>query len=256
MRADSAGALRFRRGVPACAALAGAVAFCATLACEDKKGEPATEPAASDARLDAARKLVGDFESRLSALYAAVTKGDAGASLPPCGADSFAALDGGDGRLLLAESEFLERYARPSADPYAGARARWRFLTTPALRAMPAPSRQVDESKLTEAAWNVKKLRQTYAYLGVVHVTARKPPRLQGEQYQAGELAARILVAPLKGGDPLCRIDVQAQSSDGVAGIEGQSREDALWNNYVLEIRKAIESAVSGASRAVSVELG
>jgi hypothetical protein len=150
------------------------------------------------------------------------------------------AAKGAPASLLLADAEFVRELA---FEP------RWKMLTTPLLASLPKPSRITTVKQATDALFSVRKLESEHAYVAIVHTTERESPRLDGERYHGGRIAGWLTVFELKSGDSLCRARLDAQSSDEVAGLQGQDRAEVLRNDFSARVRQNVEDAVARISR-------
>jgi hypothetical protein len=158
--------------------------------------------------------------------------------------------------LLVADYDYLERFARPETNPHAGLGAAFRLLTTPALRAIVPAAQIANQSMGTDVLFNIKKLDEAYDYVAVIRTSERLLPRREGGKFHAGRLAGHLVVFELASGKALCRARVDAESSSEVAGIQGSDPERVLKNDFYAKIRDAIGGAVRRVSRILREELG
>lgn len=229
------------------ASLIGAVLL--SLSCRSDEG---VARAASEA--EAKRSRLTAFNDRMSKLRGGVE------SVPreerPCSESAIERrLRGRESKLLLVDQAYLGRFADPGLDPYGGEAARWKFLTGPALRAIPLFQQPPADPALTDAVFKTVKLDETYVYAAVLRGDRREPPRLEGERFHAGILEGWLVLAELKGGPALCATRVSARSSEEVAGRGGQTPNDVLWRDFVRQVRNELDQAAQRLSSRFQVDL-
>ncbi len=154
------------------------------------------------------------------------------------------AIEGGVGNLAIAEHGFLRRFAEESPDLYAGEGQRFKSLTTASLRVLRPPRNAKTASQATDALWNAQKFEREYTHLGVLWSRKRTGPSMQGDQLVSGTFQGVLVVFELGREKPLCQTQIEAGSSAGVTGVEGRAREDAIWNDFVSNVRTAIAAGV------------
>ena len=217
-------------------------------------GEQADPEAARE--LVGLEKRVGAFQQRLVAIRRAVPDA-ANVDDQPCpDAAIEKKLGGSSGSLLLADYDYLVRYAGGSADPYAGDHQRWKLLTTPELRVVPPRSAVHTTKQANDALWNIKKVQRDYDYIGVIRSSQRELPRLDGDRFHAGVFSGGLFVFDLASGKPLCRARVDAHSSEQAAGVKGQSAADVLWNDFSMKLRQDLDAALSRITKQLTLDLG
>lgn len=164
-------------------------------------------------------------------------------------------LGSGAGRLLVAEAGALARFeSRPQA--VAPADPHFEFLTTPALRAIAAPAVLESRKAATDAAYRILELEKEYEYVAIVRPTKRQPPHFNGDRFVAGQFEAWVVVFDLAGAEPLCATQVFATSSEEVAARDGTPKDAALWNDFVMQVRRSLDEAVGQMSRHLRLDLG
>ncbi|MCB9582144.1 MAG: hypothetical protein H6717_34230 [Polyangiaceae bacterium] len=160
------------------------------------------------------------------------------------------------GRMAIAEYEYLGRFAHPDRVPYSGSDARWKELTTPALRVVTPSARAATQQQAIDALWNVKKLGREYAYLGVLRASERTGPKLDGERFSGGKYSGILQVFDLEKAKPLCSAKLSATSSTEVAGsINAKDREDVLWNDFMSNVRDAVYAGAKRVAPDLNVDL-
>ena len=202
-----------------------------------------------DPELTRLEQHIGDFDQRLVAIRRAVPAA-AQVDDQACPDAAIAKrLDGATGSVLLAEYEYLARYSGHASD-----RGRWKFLTTPALRGVPTLAEVHNKKQATDALWNIQKLRKAHPYLAVLRSLHRDLPRMDGQRFHPGVLQGGLFVFDLSNGKLLCRASVDAHSSDQVAGVKGQDRSQALWNDFTLQLRQQLDRALGRVSHQLELD--
>ncbi|MEZ4223058.1 MAG: hypothetical protein R3B13_19095 [Polyangiaceae bacterium] len=203
---------------------------------------------------DTARRELEKRDRQWAALFAAA-KGPL-PSEQNCPDDDIAKeQEGKSGRLLIVEQAFLERFVRPDLDPYAGTGARFKPLTTPAMRILIPAVRAGTRQQAIDALWNAKKVEREYTHVGVLRATKRVGPVLEGQSYRAGVYEGAVEIFALGQTTRLCAASVSAESGEGFATQAGKSGEDAAWADFTVRVRDAVHAAVCRVSKRLDVDV-
>ncbi|MBX3129780.1 MAG: hypothetical protein KF718_23895 [Polyangiaceae bacterium] len=224
----------------------------AAAGCE-QKGDALTERTGARAGSDRSASELAKYAARLAALHAA-TPADADERVCP-DEELAARFDGGVGRLAIAEHAFLARFAGDATDPYAGDGARYKTLTTASLRVIRPPASITSSAQATDALWNAQKLEREYSHIAVLRSRERAGPNMKGDELVSGKLSGVLVVFEIGKSTPLCVARVEAASSDGVAGVEGKAREDAIWNDFVGNVRSSLAAGVKRITKRLDVDI-
>ncbi len=205
-----------------------------------------------DPELAHLQKQVGEFEHQLAAIRRAVPAA-ANVEDRACPDDALAEkLHGATGKLLLAEYEYLGRYAGGSADD----RGRWKVLTTPALRQVPLVVKLSTTAQATDALFRIRKLQQSHPWIAVLRTSHRELPHMDGKRYHPGALSGGLFIFDLASGKPLCQAGVDVHSSGEVAGVQGQPPASALWNDFVLQLQQELDRSLSRVTKQLELDRG
>jgi hypothetical protein len=189
------------------------------------------------------------FAMQLVQIRTAVPR-PAGLQEQPCSDEQLKTeLDGGYGRMLLADYAYLERYERPELDPYAGPHGPWKVLTAAALRAIDPPQPIVTVKQATNTLYGMQQLQKSYRHLAVLRTTRRELPRIEGTRFHPGVLEGWLVVVELGRALPLCHAQVHAESSQQVAGLEGQDRDRAVWRDFERRLEQQLNDAAKRMTR-------
>src|SRR5262249_8860667 len=137
-----------------------------------------------------------------------------------------------------------------------GPSARWSFLTSAPMRSVPPAQSLNTAEQVNAAAWSVGQLREKHAFVAVLRSGERLLPRIEGGKFHGGEFTASLSIFSLEDFEFLCTNGVSAHSSEEVAGLRRQSREDALWNDFLVQVRRAIEATVDQMAPGLGVDFG
>ena len=159
-----------------------------------------------------------------------------------------------EGRVVLAEYGFLQRYARDGGgDP--PEEAAFRLLTSEQLRRVATPAGVQDKRAATDVLFRMLEIERDYPYLAIARPTRREAPRLEGEKYHAGAVAGWITVFSLESGQPICATDFQAASSPEVLGADHADPAELVRRDFAYRLRRALESAFQQMGRGLSLRL-
>ena len=168
----------------------------------------------------------------------------------PCPDEELGAeLDGGFGRMLLVDHDYLERFARPELEPYAGEREPWQVLTAKPLREIRAPRATDDVRRLTDLLFRIQRLEQRYRYYAVVLASQQRLPREEGARFHPGAYAGWLVVVDRQARQRLCQAEVAAESSAEVAGYASVARNAVLWQDFRRHLDRTLHSAASRITR-------
>lgn len=222
------------------------------------RSEPESSPAPDkSASTHPAFTQAAAFAERLTNIRAAAEKMEASGEKACDDAAIRRALGSEAGRALAAESGYLARYGDPTAAPrYRGGDERWQFLTTPALRAIRGPVELESQTAAIDTAYGIKQLLGEYRYLAVVRATTRRLPKMTGDRFEAGAFSGWIGLFNLQTGALVCQARVDTQSGPDVAAKEGTSPERALWNDFAMRVRRALDDSMGRITRHLRLDLG
>lgn len=162
---------------------------------------------------------------------------------------------GKPGAMVVGEAVALARLKRADDDPWSGAGARYKPLTAAPLRILVPPARVQNAQHAIDALWNAKKLGREYSHLGVLVAAKREAPRLEGEQFHGGEFDGALVVFRLgKAPKVVCAARLSAQSSERVAGLQGKDRDDAMWNDFLSNLKTQVHAAAKRVAPALRVD--
>lgn len=196
---------------------------------------------------------VRDFAARLSAMRT-VALSTATLTETPCPDDRIKKrLGSGGGRLLAAEARSLARFGGPEIE--AAPEQRWQFLTTSALRAVQAPKEIAGRVAAIEAADRIRQIEEGYRHLAIFVTIERRAPSLEGSRFLAGTFSGWVVIFDLGTKEKLCAAHVEAQSSEEVAALPATRKEEALWNDYALRVRQALDNVVGRITRHLVLDL-
>jgi hypothetical protein len=196
-----------------------------------------------------------DFAGRLSAMRRESVRLDGVAAA--CPDDVIREkLGSGAGRLLAAEAGALARFDSKARPGEAQLDPRFDFLTTADLRKIVAPEAIDSRKTATDAAYRILELEKAYRYVAVIRPTKQLAPRFKGEQFVAGEFEAWMVVFDLADGRRICAAQARATNSDEVAARANTPKDTALWNDFVMQVRRSLDETVGALSRHLRLDLG
>ena len=158
-------------------------------------------------------------------------------------------LDGGYGRMLLIDHDFLERYGQDANGVYSGERKRWSFLSARLLREIDRVSQLSEPKRDIEALVRIQKLEREYDHVAVLQTQRREAPRMEGDKFHGGVFEAWLVVFEWRTRRRLCQAEIFAESSPEVAGLTSQARDEVLWRDYRRRIDVGMDDAVRRLSR-------
>lgn len=156
-----------------------------------------------------------------------------------------------DGLMLSVEYEEVVRLA--TGGIRSEGRDRWKFLTTPAARKL--STRVADVKSATDTLYTLRQLRKQYPFVGVVRLTKRDLPRLDGDRFHAGVLEGWVVVVDFESNERLCQARFVTQSSELVSGVDRSKIEKALWQDFARRARSALDGAVDRITRRARLDL-
>jgi hypothetical protein len=162
-------------------------------------------------------------------------------------------LGSGGGRLLAAEARSLARFGGPEIE--AAPEERWKFLTTSALRAVKAPKEITGQVAAIDSADRIRQLEEDYRHLAIFVAIERRAPSLEGSRFLAGTFSGWVVIFDLGTKEKLCAAHVEARSSEEVAALPATRKEEALWNDYALRVRQALDDVVGRITRHLVLDL-
>jgi hypothetical protein len=242
--------MRSQRGRLLTAAARQGLALCLALAVSGCRCEDQSVPTVEPERLHKLKGPAMRFASKLAKIQSELAS-PANLVEEPCPDEEELKLqlDGGYGRMLLVDYEYLRRFAQPELDPYAGENRRWKRLTAPMVLAIEPPQPMQNIKDVTNTLYQMQKVQKGYQHLAVVRTTRRELPRVDAGGFHAGRLEGWLVVFELESGRRLCQAGLWAQSSSEVAGLEGQSRDLAVWRDFERQIDKTLNEAARRLSR-------
>ncbi len=226
---------------------------CAAPACDKGESEKKAEDRSQEL-VETRAKLTQRLAPVVSA-YAA-TPDPKSVQEASCDEKALSDEEGNPGALVVGEHTFLARLQKPELDPYAGAGAPFKALTTPALRILVPAGRVQTPQQGIDALWNAQKLERDYTHLGVLRADQRVGPRLDGDKFHGGEYSGVLIIFRL--GTPpqqLCQARIEAKSSENVAGAQGDAREAALWNDFLSNLKNEVHAAAKRIAPGLRVDL-
>ncbi len=195
------------------------------------------------------RRDVQEFTERLRKLRAAVPAPEKLQEEPCPDEDLEHELDGGYGRMLLVDYEFLDRYGRDAAGVYAGERSRWSFLSARLLRDLDRVSQLPETKRDIDALVRIQKLDREYDHVAVLRTKRREAPRIEGDKFHGGVFEGWLVVFEWDTRRRLCQAEIMAESSPEVAGLSRQARDEVLWRDFRRRIDVGMDDAVRRLSR-------
>ena len=212
--------------------------------------QPEAAPVDTSSR---AWKEAGAFSKRLASVRKVAEQTKAGKPCPDDEIRTRARM--AVARVAMAEHAYLQRYATPTVKPrYRGKDKRWEFLTSDALLAIRGPVELESERAATDAVYRIRELQKETPYLAVVVPAVVEAPKMQGDEFVAGKFEGVLAVFDLTSGDAVCSTSFFTPSTDQVAATEGTSKDQALWNDYSMRIRGALDDAMGQASRVLTLD--
>jgi hypothetical protein len=197
------------------------------------------------------RRNAEKFIERLHQLRAAVPPPEQLQEEPCPDADLEHQLDGGYGRMLLVDYEFLQRFGQDPNGVYSGDRSRWSFMSGRLPRDLDRVSRLSGTKRNVEILVGAQKLEREYDHVAVLRTVRREAPRMEGDKFHGGVFDGWLVVFEWDTRRRLCQAEIMAQSSPEVAGRSSQGRDEVLWRDY----RRHIDAAMDDAARRLSTRL-
>jgi hypothetical protein len=226
------------------------------LLCGAQSACDGAEPSASDAaNLARLRKRIEAFVDKLRKIDDAVAAARDTDEHPCSKEDIERAYGSSAAGVPLIDRAYLRRYLRRGPDPYAGPNEGFSFLTSQSIRDLPEPSPVPDVARANTILFAIVKLQKTTPFVVILSTAKRAAPRLEGPKFHAGELSGKLFVVRLQDEEPICHGNLEVESSDEVAGIEGTPREQLLWQDFALSARRSLEREVSALGPGLSLDL-